>query len=83
MNVPGKQFNKDLILSWLMHHLPMETRGKLIEELPAAYADVFQCDAFVVVRKDELPDTFKRTLLRETRVVIDVSPGAPQGMTQP
>lgn len=69
MIVPGTQFNKDLILAWLMHHLPMETRGRLIEELPAAYADVFECDAFTVVRKDELPATLNRSLLRETRVV--------------
>jgi hypothetical protein len=54
MDVPGKSFNKDLLLSWLLHHMSMETRLKMSAELPAAYNDVMQARVVATINHDDL-----------------------------
>lgn len=39
-----KDHNKDMLLHSLMHHLDMQTRKKVMAEVPVAYADY--CNTF-------------------------------------
>ncbi len=61
MTIPGKSFNKDLVLSWLLHHMSMETRFKLTNALPEAYNDIMEQEVATVVRTSDLPNIVKFT----------------------
>jgi hypothetical protein len=56
MNLNAKTLNKDFVLQWLLHHMPMATREQLMQELPQAYNDVIGQDVAVVIRKSDLPE---------------------------
>lgn len=80
--VPGKQFNKDLMLAWFLHHLASADRAKLMAELPVAYNDVLRCDAVTVVRNcDQSPMLLQDGRRSEPKPGLDESRPLPIART--
>jgi hypothetical protein len=53
-----REHHKDQLLDALMYYLPIEVRGKIINEVPAAYNDYHGREIAVVVRADEMTRRF-------------------------
>ncbi len=51
----AKTFNKDLVLQWFLHHMPMDQRQKLMNALPEAYNDLCGREIVTVVHTEDLP----------------------------